>query len=66
MIYGELGQTELKFSIWQRMTSHWKKDTTNSQKLPDMMLKWLNIINYESKWLQGVKTHTDKVRSTNY
>ena len=45
----------MKFSIWQRMTSYWKKVTMNSQKLPDLMLKWLNLIIYESKWLQGVK-----------
>ena len=55
MIYGELGQTEMKFSIWQRMAFYWKKVTTNSQKLPDMMFKWLNLSNYENKWLQGVK-----------
>ena len=55
MIYSELGQTELKFSIWQRMASYWKKVNMNNQKLPNVMLKWLNLINYENKWSQGVK-----------
>ena len=49
MIYGELGQTELKFSIWQRMASYWKKVNMNNQKLTNVMLKWLNLINYENK-----------------
>ena len=55
MIYDELGQTELKFSIWQRMASHWKKVNMNNQKLPNLMLEWLNLLNYENKCSQCVK-----------
>ena len=37
------------------MASYWKKGNMNNQKLPDLMLKWLNLINYEKRWSQSVK-----------
>ena len=51
-IYVELGQTELNFSIWQRMASYWNKVNSNNQSLLSLMLEWLN---HENKWSQGVK-----------
>ena len=39
MINGELGRTQLKFPILQRVASGGKKVNMNNEKLPNLMLE---------------------------
>ena len=64
MIYGELGQTAEVFNL-AKDGIQLEKVNMNNQQLPNLMLKWLNLINYEDKWSQGV-TRRERLKSALY
>ena len=55
MTYGELGQQELKFTIWQRMASFWKKLSSDKKSFADSMFWLINSNQYENKWILSMK-----------
>ena len=54
MIYGEL-EKELKYTIWQRMASFWKKLANGGNSLAGLIYQLMNLNDHEHKWMLGVK-----------
>ena len=55
MTYGELGQQELKFTIWQKMASFWKKLSYDKKSFANSMFWLINFNEYENNWILSVK-----------
>ncbi len=58
MVYGELGCTELKFTVWRRMISFWinlyGRKSKYSYVFSELMLKLSNHVKF--KWINSVKS----------
>ena len=55
MIYGELGRKELKYTIWKRMLSFWKKVSSNDGRLGNTLYSLTRLNDLETRWILGVK-----------
>ena len=55
MTYGELGQQELKFTIWQRMAYFWEKLSYAKKTFANLSFWLINSNEYENKWILSVK-----------
>ena len=58
MVYGELGEKELKYTVWKRMASFWKKLTNEGNSLAGLIYQMINNNDHEHKWMLGVKNIT--------
>ena len=55
MVYGELGEKELKYTVWKRMATFWKNLTNEGNSLAGLIYLMINDNDHENKWLLGVK-----------
>ena len=51
MMYGELGEKELKYTIWQRMASFWKKLANGGNRFAGLICQLINLNDHEHKWM---------------
>ena len=56
MIYGELGQKELKYTIWLRIASFWKKLANGGSRLAGLIYQQINLNDHVHKRMLGVES----------
>ena len=55
MVYRKSGRRELKYIIWKRMSSLWKKACSDKNKLASTLYNMKRLNSHETSWCRGIK-----------